>query len=422
MELVLTQPQSEFFSISSKFPLFVGGFGSGKTTTLRTCAMQDFFDFPGADLAIYSATYDLLGMTLINEFRAWFDTMPIRYKYNQQRSCIHVQGYGTMYFRSLNNPDRIIGYEVFRSHVDELDTLPTAKAKKAWQMVIARNRQKHSSGAPNQVRAYTTPEGYSYAYQRWVKGASENYVRVHASTSSNPHNNAGYEEGLAETYPENLRLAYLEGQFTNLNSGNVYSSFSREHNHEQIEFQPRETLHFGLDFNVTNVNAAVSVIRDNKPYTGAEVTRCMDTPGFIATVKSRFPDHPIVVYPDNNGDSRNTVGASQTDIKLLKEAGFTVVTVRDEKKNKKNPRIKNRVNTVNGLCCSMDGERRWKIDTDKCPELTDAIEQQAWDGNGMPTKDPNNNVDDLCDAAGYFLWSRWPLVRRESSTNKVLAA
>jgi hypothetical protein len=71
--------------------------------------------------------------------------------------------------------------------------------------------------------------------------------------------------------------------------------------------------------------------------------------------------------------------------------------------------VKDRVNAVNAMILNDKGERRWKINTDACPVTTEAFEQQAYDKNGDPDKKTGH--DHPCDAEGYFLVKRWPIVR-----------
>jgi hypothetical protein len=59
-----------------------------------------------------------------------------------------------------------------------------------------------------------------------------------------------YIDSLLETYPLQLISDYLKGQFVNLTSGGVYTSFDRRKNasfHEHDGFEP---IYIGMDFNV----------------------------------------------------------------------------------------------------------------------------------------------------------------------------
>jgi hypothetical protein len=59
------------------------------------------------------------------------------------------------------------------------------------------------------------------------------------------------------------------------------------------------------------------------------------------------------------------------------------------------------------------GVRRWKVNTDACPVLTESLEQQAYDNNGEPDKSTDH--DHPNDAAGYFIVKRWPIVKRSGT-------
>jgi hypothetical protein len=67
----------------------------------------------------------------------------------------------------MEQPQRIVGYEVAHSLVDEIDIMAADKARDAWNKIIARNRQK--CGMPNTVGVATTPEGFKFVYDRWKK-------------------------------------------------------------------------------------------------------------------------------------------------------------------------------------------------------------------------------------------------------------
>ena len=65
-EIDLTIPQMEFYLLENKYPLFVAGMGSGKSVTLAICAVRDLVNFPGADIAVYAPTFDLLKLIVVS--------------------------------------------------------------------------------------------------------------------------------------------------------------------------------------------------------------------------------------------------------------------------------------------------------------------------------------------------------------------
>ena len=165
---------------------------------------------------------------------------------------------------------------------------------------------------------------------------------VQASTYENekylPDN---YIDTLKETYPGELINAYIEGDFVNLTSGTVYNEFDRVACNTDVVWNGRETLHIGLDFNVTNMCAVISVIRKGICYDVDEITGGYDTPSIIKTIKERYENCQVNIYPDASGKNRNAQGASESSIQLLQQAGFQVYA-----KNR-NPFVKDRVLAMN---------------------------------------------------------------------------
>ena len=425
MEVNLTPPQSEFFVDQHSYPLFVAGFGSGKSTAMATTLVSECIQYPGAKLGAYAPTYDLLRLITVPYLFELLEESHIKFNLNQRDMIISLLDGNQIILRSLSNPERIIGYETFRSHVDELDTLPAKKAEAAWNKIIARNRQKipHLDGsmhwsdehqkdmprlAQNRVSAYTTPEGFKFCYARWEKDPARGYHKIKAPTYSNPHLPPDYIDNLKSSYPPELIDAYIEGEFVNLTSGSVYYFRRADHNTARV-WDGSEHLHIGMDFNVNNMNAVsfVQDIVDRKVNSSAvdEFTGAKDTPDMIDAILNRYDGHPpsrITIYPDASGKNTSSKSASESDITILKSAGFKI------KMHNKNPMIKNRIIAVNsGLA---HGQVR--VNIEKCSSFATALEQQVYDDNGKPEKHATDNVDDINDAAGYYVFRVHPVLRR----------
>ena len=447
-EVDLTIPQMEFFLLEQKYPLFVAGMGSGKSVTLALSAVRDLVNFPGSDVAVYAPTFDLLKLIVVAYLAEILDAGGYEFNYHGGEHIFYVKNYGRIICRSLDNPSRIVGYETFRAHCDELDTLKEEKAKEVWEKVIARNRQKiyimddngnriHTLDAEgkhlkdpvddsyvydmhlNRVSAYTTPEGWRFAYNRWVrdkKSDDEFYVHVTASTRSNEHNlPPDYIKSMMETYSPELAEAYIEGKFTNLTSGRVYKGFDRKLNSCDTVVVGLETLHIGMDFNVEHGSAVISVDRINdgvqEDHIVDEVKDSFDTEATIKYITDKYPDNPVRVYPDATGKKRsssstgvNTKGeATQTDLALLRKAGFTVVV------NLSNPPIKDRVGALSARICNGEGKRFYFVNIKTCPAHLETLERQTYDRNGMPDK--SSGLDHSGDAGGYTAIKRHPVIK-----------
>jgi len=401
----LSVPQLDFVSAREQFPAFVGGFGSGKTHAgiYRTIARK--LAYPLQNVAYYLPTYDLATLMGFPRFEETLTQLGMPYKLNKNEAIIKIEGRGAIIFRTMDAPARIVGFEVADSICDELDTLPTDKAREVWNKVIGRNRQKKPDGSLNTVGVVTTPEGFRFVYEKWQKAPAEGYKLIKAPTISNIKNlPAGYIEGLRSSYPSNLIQAYLDGEFVNLTAGSVYGEFSRVLNASTETIKTHETLHIGLDFNVGKMAAVVHVLRGNDPHAVGELMDVFDTPAMIKLIKERYKDkgHPIAIYPDASGNSRKSNNASESDISLLRTAGFNVLV------NSRNPAVKDRILSMNKMI-NLEGKRAYRVNLELCPMYVEALEKQAYDKNGEPDK--SSGLDHAVDAAGYFIVYRYPIIK-----------
>jgi len=397
----LTRPQFEFVSAPEQFPALVAGFGAGKSHAAIWRTLKLKREYPAQNVAYYLPTYDLVSRMAFPRFSEVLSDIGARFKINKNDSVIDIENCGSIILRTMDNPARIVAYEVADSILDELDTLTTEKAREVWNKAIARNRQKKPDGALNTVGVATTPEGFRFVYERWKKNHAAGYRLIKATTMSNAANLPdGYIDSLRASYPSNLLSAYLDGEFVNLTAGSVYSEFDRTLNATTETINISEPLHIGMDFNVGNMTAIVFVMREGEPRAVDELTGTLDTPAMISLIKGRYEGHAIYVYPDASGNSRKSNNASESDISLLRAARFTVMAAPS------NPAVKDRVLAMNQMIHSED-KRRLRVNVDRCPMLVECLEKQAYDKNGEPDK--SGGLDHAPDAAGYFIHYKFPV-------------
>lgn len=412
----LNRPQARFLALPHKFRAFVAGFGSGKTWVGGSGLCQHAWEWPKVTSGYFAPTYaqirDIFYPTIEEVAEQWGLTTTIHESNKEVHLFSGGQYRSTILCRSMEKPGDIVGFKIGKALIDELDVMKAQKAAIAWRKIIARMRYKED-GLKNGIDVTTTPEGFKFVYQQFVKAVREKpelaalYGLVQASTYDNAKNLPDdYISSLRSSYPPQLIEAYIRGQFTNLASGSVYPNFDRALNHTPEAIKPNEALHVGLDFNVLNMTAAISVIRDGLPLTLGELTKVRDTPAMAQLLKERFKDkgHSVVVYPDASGGNTSSKNAAESDLSILRSAGLQIMV------NPANPAVRDRINSVNAMTLNDKGERRWKINTDACPVLTESQEQQAYDNNGEPDKSTGH--DHANDAVGYFLQKRYPIVSK----------
>lgn len=414
---LLSAPQMELVTTSKRYPAMVAGFGSGKSEGLITRALKLKFEYPDNDIAYYLPTYDLVNTIAFPRFNEALEAYGMVYgedykTIQNQTPHIRLLGAGRIIFRTMDRPQRIVGYEVADSLVDELDTLKLEDAQNVWRKIMSRNRQKKPDGSPNTIAVGTTPEGFRFVYERWKKAPpTDEYQLIKASTYSNAHNlPEDYIPDLLADYPSNLIAAYIDGEFVNLTTGSVYPNYDRVKNRSIELPKPGETLHIGMDFNVGKMAAIIFVPRNNNPHAVSEIIGVLDTPAMIDAIKRRFPNNPIMVYPDASGGSRKSQNASVSDLALLSQANFIVLA------NASNPAVKDRVLSMNIMLAGCSRGKLFVNDS-ACPMFAEALEKQAYDKNGEPDKE--TGLDHPNDAGGYFICYRFPVLHGKIIKTKV---
>jgi phage terminase large subunit len=382
--------QKEFIKSKLLHSGIVGGYQSGKSVAGAVKVITKLLQDPGVPIAYYLPTYGLIDDMLIPKFTKLFEDIEVKFKQHKQESKI-ITPYGEIWMRSMDTPDRIVSYSVGYSLIDEVDIVHINKRDNAMKRISSRNSFKKSTY--NSIDYVSTPEGFGYMYNFFVKKQNENKILYRLKTLDNEDNlGRGYIEGLREQYDSEQLRAYLDGEFVNLTSGTVYKNYNRGANHSDRQLNEKDVLHIGIDFNITNMNAVIHVI-DSKPIAVAEITGAYDTETMIRLIKSKY-NNSVVIYPDSSGKNRSTSGKS--DIDLLKEAGFIM------RYGAKNPFVKDRVNAMNNAFKHpLTGEICYYVNSNNCPVYTEALEKQGYK-NGEPDK--TSGFDHITEAGGYFIY------------------
>ena len=438
----LTPSQSQFVDdVKSKAVAFVTGFGGGKTFALVVKMVQIKTKHPKVDLLYLLPTYSMFRDILFPTLIEVLEGTGIKYKINKTTGEIYFACGGRVILKSMDNPETIVGMNVFAVLLDELDTLPTDKARQVWIKALARARKKvnvyEEDGETikldekgeeielvNQMIVGSTPEGYRLLYQMFEKNKPDNYTLIQASGYENTNLPKDYYDNLKMIYPPELVEAYINGKFVNMAVGAVYKQYDRDKHDSDALYRDGETIHISMDFNVTNMNGVVFVERDpvfiGNPlwhYEGANsfhavrhLTNIMDTPEMIEVIKNRYPRSPVYCYPDASGKNTSSKGFTTSDISLLKAAGFHC------KYPQKNPRIMERVQSVNSAF--MTGLIR--VNVRECEKVADALEQQVFNkATELPEKTAGSSIDDINDSFGYFIHMKFPINRNTIKTKEL---
>ena len=304
----------------------------------------------------------------------------------------------------------LVGYNVAWGGVDEFDTIPDRQEALAmWNALNDRCRD--PKAILRQTFATTTPEGRHAVYDIWVENKTPQHTLIQVATTENIFLPPSYINDQLKRYTPIQAKAKIYGEFVDIYGQPVYYCFNRDINcttKTLKDFAPNAILHVGLDFNVLNMAAVISVIENGKVYAIDEIMGEKNTDSMIKRLKAQYPNRVINCYPDSSGKSASA-NSSVSSISMLKDAGIPCFY----KGN--NPSIvKERVPAVNAMFANAAGENRCFVNLDKCKTLVKGLLTQGYAANNKPDK--TNGLDHGLDAFGYFLAFRYPVVGQGSLT------
>ena len=374
------------------------GYGAGKTRALCAKAVTLAAANQGFIGLVMEPTGPLIRDIWQTDFEAFLESYEIPYTFRASplpEYMLHLPGGDTKILcRSFENWSRIIGLNLAWVLADEIDTVTPSIANKAFPKILGRLR----SGNVRQFGAASTPEGFRWMWNTF--GSDDARARpdrhlIKMRTADNPHLPPDFIERLEANYDPSLLRAYLDGEFVNLTTGQVYDRFDRtKHVQPDLPDTDREPLRIGIDFNVGNMSAVIGVRIGNGLLIIDEISGAHDTDALAAEIRRRYADRRIYIYPDASGGNRST-NATQTDIAILESYGMSNQSPRA------NPPVRDRVAAVQALLENGKGQVRLQV-APQCKRLTECLELQCYTDKGEPDKDAG--FDHMNDALGYLVW------------------
>jgi len=344
-KLKLFQHQADYVQSEAKYPMLLGGYGSGKTVGFVTKCLREAALNPGYRILIAEPTYPMIRDVLQPCFEDIVRKLGFSYDYSATEMKYRVKwegGWCDILMRSAENYQRWAGLNLAAGGIDEADQL---KDDRAWKMLLSRLRD------GNTLTAFGsgTPEGFKFVYKYWHDDPGPGYSLIKGKTTDNTMLPEEFINSLKQNYDETLLRAYLNGEFVNLQQGQTYYNFERENNVRPNTYNPALPIRVCIDFNI--VPCAASLLHyteHNSPKIqifdevelhhggGAEII----TERMVQEIKGRYPNKKYIAYPDPAGGSRHT-SALYTDHDILRQGGFEV------RVKPKAPRVTDSVNAVN---------------------------------------------------------------------------
>jgi hypothetical protein len=374
------------------------GYGAGKTRSLCAKAVHLAAANQGFIGAVMEPTGPLIRDIWQNDFDDFLEAYDIPYTFRASplpEYTLHLPGGDTKILcRSFENWSRIIGLNLAWVLADEIDTVAPSIASKAFPKILGRLR----AGNVRQFGAASTPEGFRWMWNTFGSDDAQQRTDrklIKMRTADNPHLPPDFIERLQANYDPQLLRAYLDGEFVNLTTGQVYDRFDRT-KHVREDFaaiEDEETILVGIDFNVGNTNAALAIRRGRELFFFDEIAGAHDTDAIGQELRRRYPHARILGYPDASGANRST-NSSRSDVAIL--ASYDISNMSP----KANPPIRDRVAALQAALENGKGETRLWVHP-RCRKLIECLELQSYSERGEPDKEAG--YDHMNDAAGYLV-------------------
>lgn len=226
-----------------------------------------------------------------------------------------------------------------------------------------------------------------------------------------------------------------EASFVNF-TGRAYWAFTEAINVGRLHYAPNRRLDFCFDFNV-DPGVAVVVqeqwLEQRVAAQGKEwgdgvigevyIPRGSNTVRVLDKLVEDWGKHegPVYCYGDYTGGARGSAAILGSDWELIKrrlrqQYGPDRVFFR----LKANPRERDRVNSVNSRCLSLNKKVRLMVDPTRAPKTVKDFEGVTLieGGAGDIDKKKNPDLSHLTDAYGYRVWYEYPVKKQYAATGQ----
>lgn len=378
----------------ARFKVVVAGRRWGKTAFARIELVLAALRKPKALVWYVAPTYSMANDIMWGQL---IDAIPPSYilKKNDTKMTVVLKNGSVIQCKGADKPDSLRGrgvdfvvldeYQDFKAGTWGEVIFPTLTDRRGCALIIG------------------TPKAYNHLYELYRKGQSDHkddadFASWQFPTSTSPFIPASELAAARRNLDERTFKQEYEASFETM-SGRVYYAFDRNVHVGDYAFDPESYIIVGQDF---NVDPMTSVIMQYKKSTGELwaidelYLRQSNTQEVCDELERRywrlFPNN-VVIFPDPAGANRSSA-RGESDIQIFREKGINRIHF-----HRKHPHVADRVNAVNTMLLSADGQVRLRVDR-KCKNLIDSLEQTIYRA-GTREIDKALGAEHITDALGY---------------------
>ena len=403
--MALHKQQAECFNDPHRFKCIVSGRRWGKTRLCMAEIMRAA-KTPRQNIWYVAPTYRMAKQIM------WVDLLeaipkPYIVKSNETSLDITLINGTRISLRGADKPDTLRGVGINFLVIDEAQDVKP----EVWTVVL----RPTLTSTRGRAIFTGTPKAYNFLHELYQRGVKSTMTIKGGKVIHNPWKSWQFptiaspfiplseiESARQDMDPRTFRQEF-EATFESM-SGRVYHTFDRVKHVGTYEFNAHLPIWIGQDFNIDPMS---SVIMQRQP--NGEVW-CVDeiylhdsnTLAVCDEIERKLFRYvkQVTIYPDPAGANRQS-GRGESDLDIFKERGFARIRYR-----KKHPPVADRVNAVNKMFQSADGDIRLRVSS-RCKNLIGSLEQTLYKKNSYEV-DKKLGVEHIADALGYAIELEFP--------------
>lgn len=400
--LSLHPKQMEVYRSKARFRVVVAGRRWGKSQ-LSKVLMITKARTPKQLIWYVAPTYRMAKQIL---WTPLLEAIPKRWieKINETTLSIRLINGSKIELKGADKPDSLRGVGINFLVLDEFQDM----SEETWTQVL----RPTLADTGGHAIFIGTPKAYNQLYALYKQGQDEHKVATNQwqswqfPTITSPFIPLSEIAAARADMDEKSFRQEFEASFETM-SGRVYYPFDRQEHVGSYPFNPKLPIWIGMDFNIDPMSAVVFQPQANgELWIVDEVVQFgSNTEEMCQALDKKYWRYPtqVTIYPDPAGGQRQHA-RGETDLDILRENNFKRIKYR-----RKHPLVADRVNAVNRLLRTADGQVRLRI-ASHCKHVINAFEQTIYKP-GSRDVDKDAGVEHSADAAGYCIELEYPVRR-----------
>ena len=390
----LSSPQQSIVDAPQRFKVVIAGRRFGKTH-LSIRELCKSAKEPEREVWYVAPTYKQAKMIVFKKLRKKLQDLRWVSKINETNLSFELKNGSTISLKGADNYDSLRGVGLDFLVLDEFADIDP----EAWFETLRPTLADKMGSA----LFIGTPKGMNWAKDLY--DMADTYPDEWASFQFTTEQGGNVPQSEIEAARRSLDVRTFNQEFRatfETFSGRIFYAFDRKVNVKPYSDPLPKELHLGVDFNIDPMSATLSVKSGNILHVFDEFKIFgSNTEELVEEVKTRYPGHTIIAYPDPAGAQRKTSAGGKTDHTILRNAGFTV------KAPHSHNAVRDGINAVNAKLCSSSGITTLFIDP-RCKYVIECLEKQTYkEGTSIPDKD--SGFDHMNDALRYKVDYLFPI-------------